>query len=249
MSGIATAIVGGAIIGGVASNQAAKKGAKAAERAAELQSESADRAADIQLEMFNRQTELQEPWRKAGVDALNQLIPLSTQYQQFGMGQFQADPGYGFRLSEGLKALDRSAAARGGLLSGATLKGAQRYGQGLASEEYQNAFNRYQTERNARLNPLQALANVGQTSVNQLGQAGQNYASNVGNAYMSAGNAMASGMMGAANARASGYMGTANALSSALGQGLNYYQQQQYMNKLGTQSPAPIVNLTSPGGG
>ena len=55
--------------------------------------------------------------------------------RNFGASDFQADPGYAFRLSEGMKALDRTAAARGGLLSGATLNGAQRYGSDLASQE------------------------------------------------------------------------------------------------------------------
>ena len=120
-------------------------GANASSKAAKAQAAAADRSADVQREMFERQVELSEPWRKAGEQALNKLIPL-TDYQQFGMQQFQADPGYGFRMSEGMKALERSAAARGGLLSGATLKGIQRFGQDLASQEYTNAFNRYQTE-------------------------------------------------------------------------------------------------------
>ena len=84
-----------------------------------------------------------------------------------------------------------------------------------------NAFNRYQTERNAQLNPLQSLAGLGQTSTNALsgmaGQMGQNYATGYGN-------------MG--QARASGYVGGTNALTSALGTGLNYSQNQQYINRL-----------------
>jgi hypothetical protein len=66
--------------------------------------------------------------------------------EMFAKGQ---DPGYQFRLKEGMQGLERSAAARGGLLSGGTLKGIQRYGQDMASQEYQNAFNRYQTSRQA----------------------------------------------------------------------------------------------------
>jgi hypothetical protein len=165
--------------------------------------------------MFERNVELNAPFREAGVNALNKLVPL-TDYQNFGMDQFQADPGYAFRMSEGMKGLERSAAARGGLLSGATLKGIQRYGQDLASQEYQNAFNRYGVERDRRLNPLQSLAGMGQTTSQQLGAAGQTMAGNVGQA-----------MGAAAQARASGYMGGANALSGALGQYMNYGQQQQ----------------------
>ena len=52
------------------------------------------------------------------------------------------DPGFRFRLEEGQKALERSAAARGGLVSGQTLQDVQQFGQRLASEEYGNAYNR-----------------------------------------------------------------------------------------------------------
>jgi hypothetical protein len=61
---------------------------------------------------------------------------------KFTAENFQADPGYGFRLSEGLKALERSAAARGGLLSGGTGKALTRFGQEMASQEFGNAYGR-----------------------------------------------------------------------------------------------------------
>jgi hypothetical protein len=219
MSGwVAGAMVGSALIGANASSKAAK-----------AQARSADRAADLQMEQFERQVELQEPWRKAGEEALNKLIPIASEYTPFGMEQFQADPGYAFRMSEGMKGLERSAAARGGLLSGGMLKGIQRFGQNLASDEYTNAFNRYQTERNARLAPLQSLAGVGQTSAQQIGQAGQTMANNVGQA-----------MQTSAAARASGYVGQANALTGALNTGLNYYQNQQMLNRM-TPQQAPIT--------
>jgi hypothetical protein len=79
--------------------------------------------------------------------------------KNFGAADFQADPGYAFRLSEGMKALDRTAASRGGLLSGATLKGAQRYGSDLASQEYGNAYNRFQTNRSAQSQEYQNAFN------------------------------------------------------------------------------------------
>jgi hypothetical protein len=205
-----TAILGAGLLGAAASRSAGKSQAAAA-----------GQAADLQRDQFERQVELQAPFREAGITALNKLIPL-TDYQNFGMQQFQQDPGYAFRMSEGMKGLERSAAARGGLLSGGTLKGIQRYGQDLASQEYQNAFNRYGIERERRLNPLQSLAGVGQTTSQQLGAAGQTMASNVGQA------------MGAASqARASGYMGGVNALTGALGQYMNYGQQQQQNALLG----------------
>lgn len=210
---VAGAVVGSAVIGGVASNKAAKSQAAAA-----------GQATDLEREMFERNVELNAPFREAGITALNKLVPLATEYTPFGMSQFQADPGYSFRMSEGMKGLERSAAARGGLLSGATLKGIQRFGQDLGSQEYQNAFNRYQTERNARLNPLQSLAGVGQTTSQQLGAAGTQMAGNVGNL-----------MTSGAAARASGYVGGANALTGALGQYLNYSQGQNMLNRLAPQ--------------
>jgi len=206
-------------------------GARSARKAADVQAQATQSAQDAQERMFERQVELQEPFRQAGIGALNKLIPLSD-YTKFGMDQFTQDPGYGFRLSEGMKALDRTAAARGGLLSGATLKGAQRYGQDLASQEYQNAFNRYQTERAAQLNPLQSLAGVGQTAAGTLT-----------NAYGAYGAQMGQNLQDIGSARASGYLGGQNALSQAIGQAGQLYQYGQRTNALADmygRTPAPI---------
>ena len=229
--GIEAALIGGSVASGLL-------GANAAKSSAKTQAAAADRAAALQQQQFDKQVELQEPWRQAGMTALNKLVPLATEYTPFGMEQFQQDPGYAFRLSEGQKALERSAAARAGLQSGSALKAAARFGQDYGSQEYQNAFNRYQTERQARLGPLQSLAGVGQTTAAQLGQAGQQMASNVGEM-----------MTSGAAARASGYMGGANALSSALGQGMNMYQGQQrnaMINQyLANQVPVREINTAA----
>ena len=221
---VAAATVGSALIGANASSRASK---------AQMQAQREGDAA--QERMFNRQVELQEPFRQAGVNALPELIEASR-YTPFGMEQFQQDPGYGFRLKEGLRALESSAAARGGLLSGNQMRGVTRFGQELGSQEYTNAFNRYQAERAARLNPLQSLAGMGQTTAttlaNQAGQYGQN---------------LAQGAATMGNIRASGYVGQANALTGALGQGLNYYQNQQMMNRFfpQQQQTMPVNNATS----
>lgn len=212
-----TALTGG-LLG--ASLGSAVGGSRAAGKAADVQARAAEQGLAAQERMFERQVELQEPWRQAGITALNKLAPMMD-YQKFGMDQFQADPGYGFRLAEGQKALERQAAARGGLISGAALKAATRYGQEMGSQEFQNAFNRYQAERAAALNPLQSLAGLGQTSANTLtGAAGQ------------MGSNIAEGFGSAAAARASGYVGGANALTQGLGTYLNYMQGQNYLNAL-----------------
>lgn len=210
--------VAGAIIGGVAAIGGGLIASSGAKKAAKAQENAAREAQAAQERMFERQTELQEPFRQAGLTAQQQIMQLlgiggdanaagyGSMAKPFGTEQFQQDPGYAFRQAEGMKALERSAAARGGLLSGSTLKGIQRFGQDLASQEYQNAFNRYQVERAARLNPLQSLMGSGQSAANVLtGTAGQ------------FGQASANNAMNVGAARASGYVGSANALAGALG--------------------------------
>ena len=200
------------LAGGAMAKSAAKKASKA-------QVQASQDANAAQQRMFEEQKALQEPFRQAGLTAQDQIMQLlgiggdktaagyGSLGKAFGASDFEQDPGYAFRQAEGMKALERSAAARGNLLSGSTMKGVQRFGQDLASQEYQNAFNRYQIERSAKLNPLQSLMGSGQSATNVMtgaaGQMGQNEASNIYNA---------------GQARASGYIGQANALNTALGQ-------------------------------
>lgn len=207
--------------------------ADAAGRAAGSQADAASRAADLQYKQWQEQKALMEPWRAAGEKALNQLTPLALDYQPFTMDKFSADPGYAFRLAEGQKSLERSAAARGGLISGNALRAATRYGQEMGSQEYTNAFNRYQTERAARLQPLQSLAGVGLSTAQTIGNAGAQAATQIGEQYA-----------GAANARASGYVGTANAINSGIGTYLNYNQGQNYLSAL--RQPGGVTGYKTP---
>jgi hypothetical protein len=220
---------------------AAGAGLYGSSQAARAQKSAADRAARTQTEMFNRQVELQEPFREAGLTAQNRLMTLlgleggeagaadfGRYARDFGMSDFEADPGYGFRMDEGMKALERSAAARGGLLSGTTLKGIQRFGQDLASNEYQNAFNRYYAARNAQLNPLQGILGQGQSSTNVLtGAAGE------------AGRGIGTAQMAGGAARASGYAAGTNALTGALQSGMQGYLQYNAMRPGGYGAYAP----------
>jgi len=205
-------------------------GAGAARGAGSAQADAATRAAELQLQQFREQALLQEPFRQAGIRALPQLEAQRNMMPGAFTGQVNLgqDPGYAFRLSEGQKALDRSAAARGGLISGGALKAAQRFGQDLGSQEYQNAYNRALTGYNAEVareatgyNRLAALAGIGQTATGQIGAAGQNAAAN-------AGNLMTSG----AAASAAGQVGAANALTGGLSTYLNYNQGNNLINAL-----------------
>lgn len=231
----------GAIGGGMIASSASKKASKA-------QAAAQQAGLDAQERMFLRQTELQEPFREAGITAQNQLLnymglgtPTDTtsfgKYaRDFGAEDFTQDPGYAFRLSEGQKAIDRSAAARGGLQSGSALKAAARYGQDMGSQEYQNAFNRYQVNRSNQLNPLQSLMGAGQSATNTMTSSAANY-----------GNQMNEGLTGIGNARASGYVGGANALTSAIGQGLNFGQNMMYMNQMSPSSGGVTLPYNSSG--
>lgn len=216
-------------VGALAAAGTAAAGIYGANKAAKAQEKAAKSAAQTQQNALAAQTELAKPYVEAGKTALAEYQKLAP-YQSFGMTQFQADPGYGFRMSEGLKALERSAAARGLLQSGGTLKDITRFGQNLASAEYENAFSRYLSEREARMDPYRYLTGVGQAAA-----AGQ--AANVG----TTGAALADIAAQRGNVQAAQYMGTANALGSAIG-GIGqavggYYANEPYMNYLRSITP------------
>jgi hypothetical protein len=202
-------------------------GADAAKSAAETQAQSAREANELLYKMYQEQKGLQEPFRGAGITAQNRLLDLLGLSQNkgaegfgryskdFGMSDFQQDPGYAFRLAEGQKTLDRQAAARGGLISGGALKAATRYGQDMGSQEYQNAFNRYQTNRANQLQPLGSLLTSGQAAASNQAAAAGNYGTQAG------GN-----ITGAGAATAAGQVGSTNALTNALSSYLNYSSGQ-----------------------
>lgn len=229
------AFITGALIGAGASLVGGLLGSNAANKAAKVQAGAANQATALQREMFQKQLELQKPFYEAGVTGQNALMqylglggdPNAANYgagmKPFTGADLATEPGYQFRLSEGINALNRQAAARGGMMSGAALKEAARYGQDYASGEYQNAYNRYWNQRNQLLNPLQSLLGQAQTSAGNIGSAGQNYANQAG-----------ANMQNAAAARASGYVGGANALTSALSGAVTPYMNYGMMSALKT---------------
>ena len=220
------ALIGGAILGGayLSSNAASS----AADTAAGASTQASQASIAEQRRQFDINQANQQPWLTAGTGAVNQLAaglaPGGQFTQNFTPADFLAgqDPGYAFRMSEGMKALNASMAAKGLGVSGAGIKGAINYGQGAASQEYQNAFNRYQTNRANVLNPLQSLAGVGQSTATALGNAGANMASNVGNTLMSNAGNVGNAAMASAGLQSSAYGGAANMLGRLYGSyGLN----------------------------
>jgi len=233
------ATAGAAAIGAGASIYGANKSADAAKSAAKKQLKATKLTIAQQNAAMERQIGLQEPFRQTGVNALANYEQASN-YTPFGMDKFNADPGYQFRLAEGIKALDRSASARGLLQSGSALKGVSQYGQDLASQEYQNAFNRYLTERQAKLQPLEYRIGLGQGAAS--GQAANigSTSQNIGNLMVGAGDIRAQQAMAQGNAMT----GMANNIGSIATQAANSYGQYQaaqpYQNYLQSIQPSYI---------
>jgi len=225
-----------------AAQDAASTAGAASDRAAELQRETAKEQLALQQRMYEEGIARQQPYYQAGTNALAQM---QAQYANMpaaftGQVDLTQDPGYAFRLKEGQQALERSAAARGGLISGGALKAAQRYGQEMGSQEYGNAYNRALTRYNADVNRestgynrLAAMSGVGQTAANTIGTAGQNYAtgagniagtmaSNVGNIYNQQGVNQGNALLAGSQARASSYGDIAKLYGQTFGGGGDY---------------------------
>lgn len=182
----------GAAIAAVAAIGGAAIQSDAAGDAADAQQAAADAATAEQRRQFNINQENQRPWLEAGGDALaRQQAILRGDFSGF-----QESPDYLFALQQGQAATERGAAARGGLFGGGAQADLQQFGQGLATQNLNNYWNR-----------LAGLSNTGQTTATNLGSYGQAFGQQYGQ-----------NMMDAANARASSYAGQANAWGNALGQ-------------------------------
>jgi hypothetical protein len=208
-------------------------------------------AAAIMQAMQNQQTQQNQPQQQFDPATRGSLM------KNFSMADYQADPGYSFRLKEGMKNLEQGAAARGGLLSGNMLRGAQDYGQGAASQEYQNAYNRFNSNQTNQYNRLAGLAGSGQTANNALGQAGQNYANNAGNIGMDNAANQGNAQMAAGQARASSLQGIGTAIGGVnWGNVFGGGSPSNYTSNIGafggygsTSGPyASSMNAGSPGG-
>lgn len=191
---IPLAIAGSAIVGASISASAAKS-------AANTQAAAANRASDIQRQMYDQtRTDLQ-PYRDAGQGAIPILNNLLTGNPKSVQSQLEQLPGYQFTRTQGLKAVQNSAAARGLGVSGAALKGASTYATGLANSTYGDQVGR-----------LQNYASLGENAAAQTGTFGVQTGQNIGNNIVGAGNAQAAGQVGAANAISGAFGSLPNAL-------------------------------------
>jgi hypothetical protein len=146
--------------------------------------------------------------------------------QPFDVEQFYnyADPGYAFELQQGTQALQNSAAAGSGAMSGAALKDLLGYSQNFARTGYGDAFNRYQTQQGNIFNRLRDIATIGQSAAAGVGTQGTALAGNAGQFLSNAGSAAGAGIVGAGNAASSGLT--------------NYWLMQQFMK------PQPVAGGT-----
>lgn len=207
-------MVAAAVIAGGASIVGSAYAGKQSSKAAKTQAASADRASEIQQANFEQTRKDLTPYKQAGDTSLEQLMgQMGTNgyfNQNFTGQDTYSDPSYQFRLQQGQNAIQSSAAAQGGLLSGATLKALQNYGQESASQEYGNAYNRFNADQTNRYNRLSNLVGVGQNAAAQVGNAGAQTAQAVANNTMAGANSIAAGQV----ANANNWSNTANNLGS-----------------------------------
>ena len=197
----ANPVVSSSIASGLTGLLGANQQATAAESAARQQAQAANQAAALQQQMYEQQRQDYAPYREAGYTALKDIAGMKDYLtHQYGAQDFQTDPSYQWRLQQGQQAANQAANMSGGLLSGNTLRGMQDYTQGLASTEYNNAFNRYQTQRQGIYNTLAGIAGIGQNAQNTTSNLAQNVAGNIGQANIGAASALGAGQVGAANA-------------------------------------------------
>lgn len=213
--GLADSSIWGPLISSLASLYGGEKTAEATKEAARLQAEAANRAIGLQETMYREGVARQAPFLQEGTAAFNRLAALQRGGPEAAQQFLTTEPGYGFRLGEGLKALERTQAARGNLLSGGAIKAGQRYAQDVASQEYQNAYNR-----------LAQMAGIGPQAAGVANTLGQTYASNVGNLATQQGAASANALLGGAAARQSAY----GDIGEAWGR---YFAPQPTINYLG----------------
>jgi len=220
-----------AAIATVASSALASQSASKATRA---QTQAAEQQRALEEQMFNRQVELQEPFRQLGLSNLNRLAALYGEGGEYArapsINELQMDPGYGFRLAKGQKALERRLAAGGRMFSGGALKAGTQYGQEMASQEFANAYERARQQRADVTNALLGVGGYGPTAASQIGGAARSYAAGAGQAL---------GNIGAA--RASGYQAQGNILQNALNLALQGYGQYRE-NQLQPVSTAPRLS-------
>lgn len=209
--------IGAAIIATAAVTSQVIK-SKAAGRAARKQREGIEAGKNDINDSYDTAQSYQDPYVDAGKQTIGDLVtglkPGGDFNRNFTAADFQADPGYAFRREQGQLAVDQGAAARGGVLSGAALKAEQRFGQGLAAQEYQSAYQRFNNDINNRFNRLSTVARMGQGAANVSTQSEQSRGEDLANLDINKGNINAAKSIAQGNAAANANNAVGNAVAS-----------------------------------
>ena len=212
-------MIGGTLGGLIDSDQAGDVASNAAGAA----NAAAEKDIALRRQMYEDSVARQKPFYEAGVNALPEYLrgigAGGELVRGFTMGDYQADPGYAFRLAEGQKALNASAAARGGLISGNALSAATRYGQEMGSQEYGNAYNRYRDTQGLRRNALAGVVGFAPTAAGSMSSSGQSYASGAGPQMYQQGVNTGNALIAAQRGRESSYGDIGSTLGKYLGGG------------------------------
>ena len=245
------AIIGSSLIGAASVVSSSKAQKKAAKKGMAAEEKMSDKNLEFQKEMAEQQRSDFAPWRESGQNALTK-INAGIESGEFDPGAFSPekfdpskvdltqDPGYQFRMQEGIDALDASASARGRLLSGAQNKALTQYGQNMGSQEYGNAYARYadqygkdyaryadqyaqEADRKARkFNMLSGISQGGQSSAAGQAQASSQLAQTGGNIMANSGRSQNIMNQNIGNARAGAYQGGAQVVNQAAQNWLGY---------------------------
>jgi hypothetical protein len=138
----------------------------AANKSASAQTKAGKKSIAEQQRQFDLSRSDQMPWMQAGSSALGQMQALNSG----DFSKFYQSPDYQFALDQGMKGLDRSAAARGRLYSGGYGQDLTNYAQGLATQNYGNYYGRLADMAGIGQSSAQNLAGYGAQKANQISQ-------------------------------------------------------------------------------
>lgn len=236
------AIVGGVssiignVIGSSAAGKAASAQAQAAQQAQQLEAQNAQQALGRQDTAQQQSQQNLSPYTQSGTMALSKLNAMQP-FQAPTAEQAAATPGYEFQLQQGLKSLQNSAAARGGLLTGGTSKAINDYAQGQADSNYGNTYNRALSTYQTNFGDQETLAGQGLNAATSLSSLGQQNANSSGNILENSAQQQAQQINNAGAARASGYAAQGNILGSTISGAGNLVGSMNLGNLFKTSAP------------
>lgn len=185
-------------------------GSTAASNAKDAQVAAAQQSNAMQKQIYDQTRGDTTPWINAGQwGSANLVADMPDMTRKFSASDFQQDPGYQFALDQGMQAMQRSAAAKGSLNSVGTMQNLNNYAQGMASQQYQSAYDRFTNNQKQRYDMYSGLSGQGLQAAGLAAGAGQNYANQYGQNMSAIGNAQAASAM-------AGYNGTMNLINSGM---------------------------------